>query len=68
VRFTSFGSPYILFDAPHLPNLMVGYGGAESVQRAVVRAWLGRLEPTGRSPVRLPRITIHDEVPRFDLV
>ncbi|MFW6289065.1 MAG: glycoside hydrolase family 3 protein [Spirochaetota bacterium] len=68
VRFTSFGSPYILFDAPHLPNLIVGYGGAESVQRAVARAWLGKLEPTGQSPVRLPQVTIHSEVPRFDLV
>ncbi|MFP4549970.1 MAG: glycoside hydrolase family 3 protein [Spirochaetales bacterium] len=65
VRFTSFGSPYLLYDQPHLPNMLVGYGGAESVQRAAVAIWLGEITARGKSPVRLPRTVIHDSVPNF---
>lgn len=68
VRFTSFGSPYLLYDQPHLPNMLACYGGAESVQRAAVAIWIGELEPRGTSPVRLPQVTVKSEVPRFDTV
>jgi beta-N-acetylhexosaminidase len=52
--FTAFGSPYLLYELPHLPNLYVGYGHAPVVQRAAVAAWLGELVPSGVCPVRQP--------------
>ncbi len=54
IVFTSFGSPYILYEQPHLPNLYLAYGFGEFAQKAAVRAWLGEIEPRGRCPVRLP--------------
>ncbi|MCC5844182.1 MAG: hypothetical protein JJU05_08030 [Verrucomicrobia bacterium] len=58
LRCTSFGTPYILYDQPHLPNMLLAYSGAEPCQRAAVDAWLGALEPTGLCPVRQPEIRI----------
>lgn len=52
--FTSFGSPYFLYDQPHLPNLYQAYGYDQFSQRTAVRAWLGEIEPQGGCPVRLP--------------
>jgi beta-N-acetylhexosaminidase len=52
--FTSFGSPYLLYEQPHLPNLYLAYGHSKASQRAAVKAWLGEMEPTGKCPVRLP--------------
>ena len=52
--FTSFGSPYVLHELPHLPNLVLAYSGAAPSQRAAVRVWLGEKEATGTIPVRLP--------------
>ena len=58
VYYTSFGSPYLLYELPHIPNLMAAYGGAEVSQRAAVRVWLGELVAAGRLPVSLPQITV----------
>jgi hypothetical protein len=58
VRFTSFGSPYVLHEMPHLPNLLVAYGNSDVSQRAAVKVWLGEIEAQGDCPVRLPEITI----------
>lgn len=52
--FTAFGSPYLLYELPHLPNLYVTYGHAPAAQRAAVAAWLGEFAPSGSTPVRLP--------------
>lgn len=65
VRFTSFGTPYILFDQPHLPNMMLAYGGLEDSQRAAVDVWLGSQTATGKCPVKLPTHSILDRVPEF---
>jgi beta-N-acetylhexosaminidase len=54
--FTSFGSPYLLYEQPHLPNLYLAYGHSKASQRAAVKAWLGEMEPTGTCPVRLPEL------------
>ncbi len=52
--FTSFGSPYLLYEQPHLPNLYLAYGHSQASQRAAVKAWLGEMEPTGQCPVKMP--------------
>jgi hypothetical protein len=52
--FTTFGSPYLLYELPHLPNLYATYGHAPAAQEAAVRAWLGEITPTSTCPVRLP--------------
>lgn len=53
VVFTSFGSPYHLYELPHLPNLYLAYGPSPVSQEAAVRVWLGEIEPRGVCPVRL---------------
>ena len=52
VIFTSFGSPYHLYEMPHLPNMVLAYGPAESSQKAAVKVWLGELPSQGVCPVR----------------
>ncbi len=52
--FTAFGSPYLLYELPHLPNLWAAYGNSPVSQRAAVKAWLGEIEPVGNCPVKLP--------------
>ena len=52
--FTTFGSPYHLYELPHLPNFYMAGGPGEVSQRAAVRAWLGEIRPTAKCPVRMP--------------
>ena len=54
VVFTSFGSPYHLYEFPHLPNMYVAYGPSEFSQQAAVAVWLGEQAPQGVCPVKLP--------------
>lgn len=61
VRCSSFGTPYILFDQPHLPNLLQAYGASPMQQRVAVDVWLGKKPALGTSPVRQPRVTIKDQ-------
>ena len=61
VRCTSFGSPYLLFDQPHLPNMLLAYGGVEASQEAALAVWLGRRRATGTCPVRQPEIRISED-------
>lgn len=58
VFYTSFGSPYLLYELPHIPNLLATYGGAEASQRAVVKVWFGEMEAQGVLPVTLPQIQV----------
>jgi len=55
VTFTSFGSPYHLYELPHLPNMVLAYGPSVDSQRAAVAAWLGEFEPGGKCPVKMPK-------------
>jgi beta-N-acetylhexosaminidase len=55
VVFTSFGSPYLLYEQPHLPNLYLAYGHSRASQLAAVKAWLGEMSPSGRSPIKMLR-------------
>jgi beta-N-acetylhexosaminidase len=54
--FTAFGSPYLLYELPHLPNLYTTYSHSPLSQEAAVRGWLGEIEPRGRPPVRMPDV------------
>ncbi len=53
VIFTSFGSPYLLHEQPHWPNLLVLYSPSPASQRAAVNVWLGKCPAKGRLPVSL---------------
>ena len=53
VIFTSFGSPYLLHEQPHWPNLLALYSPCPAAQRAAVEVWLGRRPASGRLPVSL---------------
>lgn len=54
VIFTSFGSPYHIYELPHLPNYWITGSISEVSQQAIVRAWLGEIEAKGRCPIKLP--------------
>jgi beta-N-acetylhexosaminidase len=58
VLYTAFGSPYVAYELPHVPNLIATFSDAPVSQRAAVKVWLGELEARGTLPVRLPQVTI----------
>ena len=51
----SYGSPYHLYDLPHLPTLLNAYSPNPDTQRAVIRWLRGEIPARGRSPVDLDR-------------
>ena len=51
--FTSFGSPYLLHEQPHWPNLLALYSPCPEAQRTAVNVWLGRCPANGKLPVSL---------------
>lgn len=55
IVFTSFGSPYHLYEFPHWPNMVLTYGHMPSQQKAVVQVWLGKRPATGKCPVKMPK-------------
>jgi hypothetical protein len=58
VAYTAFGSPYVAYELPHVPNLIATYGGSDVSQRAAVKVWLGEIEARGTLPVRMPQVKI----------
>lgn len=52
----SFGSPYLLRDAPELTTFLCGYGHQGLVQAAAVRALYGEAAIEGKLPVTIPGI------------
>lgn len=58
VYYTTLGSPYLLYELPHLPNLLATYSGGEVSQRATVKVWLGELGAQGVLPVTLPKVRV----------
>ncbi|MEZ4706381.1 MAG: glycoside hydrolase family 3 N-terminal domain-containing protein [Caldilineaceae bacterium] len=58
VVYTSFGNPYVTYELPHAPTIVLAYGGSAATQRAAVKFWLGEIVPQGTLPVRLPQIAI----------
>lgn len=51
VTFTSFCSPYVLYDLPEASNMLCAYDYSKASQRSAVKVWLGQLEPVGKRPV-----------------
>ena len=49
--FTSFGSPYLLHEQPHWPNLLALYSPSRASQKAAVKVWLGKIKASGKLPV-----------------
>jgi beta-N-acetylhexosaminidase len=58
VAYTTFGSPYVAYELPHIPNLVATYGASDDSQRAAVKVWLGEMEARGSLPVKMPRVEI----------
>ena len=57
VTYTCFGTPYVLNELPHIPNLILSYGASVATQEAVAKVHLGMLEPEGVLPVKKPVIS-----------
>ena len=49
----SYGSPYLVYDMPHMPCVINAYSPEPMMQKAVLRVLTGELKPTGTSPVNL---------------
>ena len=58
VVFTSFGNPYILYEQPHINNLLLAYSPEPVAQCAAVKTWCGEIQPHGCCPVRFPKIEV----------
>jgi len=58
VYYTSFGNPYVLYELPHLPNLLAAYSDSTASQQAAVKVWLGEIAAQGDCPVRQPTVKI----------
>lgn len=58
VIYCAFGTPYIGYELPHVPNLLATYGGSAVSQRAAVKVLLGELPALGKAPVRIPKVRI----------
>lgn len=50
----SFGTPYLLQEAPSVPAYMIAWGPSEASQRAAARALLGSNEISGLLPISIP--------------
>ena len=57
VSYTCFGTPYVLAELPHVPNMLLSYGASVPAQEAVAKVYLGKLEPKGIFPVKDPDIS-----------
>ncbi|MEC7871382.1 MAG: hypothetical protein VX868_04875, partial [Chloroflexota bacterium] len=57
VSYTCFGTPYVLAELPHVPNMLLSYGASVPAQEAVAKVYLGKLEPKGILPVKDPNIS-----------
>jgi len=49
----SYGSPYIVYDMPHLPCVINAYSPDPNTQAAALRVLTGELDPVGTSPVNV---------------
>jgi beta-N-acetylhexosaminidase len=58
VLYTAFGSPYVAYELPHVPNLVATFGDVPVSQRAAVKVWLGEMDARGTLPVHMPQVTI----------
>lgn len=54
VVLVSFGSPYLLLQAPDVSSYLVAWGGHAASQRAAARALLGQVPIAGVLPISIP--------------
>ena len=52
VVYTSFGSPYVLYDHPFFENCTCVWGCYQACQRSAVKYWCGEIQADGVLPVR----------------
>lgn len=52
VVYSSFGSPYVLYDHPYFENCTCFYGAYPICQKTAVRYWCGEIDANGTLPVR----------------
>lgn len=58
VVYSSFGSPYVLYDHPYFENCTCFWGCYPSCQRSAVRFWCGEISADGILPVRPQRVKV----------
>ena len=58
----SFGSPYLLDQAPSIKSYLVAWSGVRACERAAARAILGFSPVSGHLPIRVPPYPIGDGV------
>jgi CubicO group peptidase (beta-lactamase class C family) len=61
VILVSYGSPYLLRQAPDVAAYVCAYGAAESSQRAAISALFGEHRVSGKLPVTLPGLAAYGE-------
>jgi beta-N-acetylhexosaminidase len=54
VVLVSFGTPYLLQQAPSVTTYMIAWGPSQASQQAAARALLGVSAVTGKLPISLP--------------
>ena len=52
--FVAFGSPYVSWEIPVLPNLVCAYSGHDAAQKAVAAAILGLIPFAGKLHIEIP--------------
>jgi beta-N-acetylhexosaminidase len=50
----SFGTPYLLQQAPSVASYMIAWGSSQASQQAAARALLGSIPITGKLPISIP--------------
>lgn len=58
VVYTSFGSPYVLYDHPYFENCTCMWGCLPACQKSAVKYWCGEIPADGILPVRPHRVKI----------
>ena len=58
VVYTSFGSPYVLYDHPYFENCTCVWGCLPACQKSAVKYWCGEIPADGTLPVRPQRVKI----------
>ena len=58
INMRIFGTPYSLYERPHMRNFAATFGAEEVSQKAAVQAWLGEIAFNTNSPVIMPKVII----------
>ncbi len=50
----SFGSPYVIQQAPHVASYLIAWSGTAMAEHAVAKALTGKADITGTAPIEIP--------------